>query len=128
VLKPSGVRIGTAEIYNQVEKIEGIADSLAIGQNWQGDQRLVLFVKMSKGCQLTESLIKSIRTALRDNASPRHVPAKIIEVPDIPYTFNGKKVEGAVSNIIHGRSVTNKDALINPQSLDFFLNMIELTT
>jgi acetoacetyl-CoA synthetase len=126
VLKPSGVRIGTAEIYNQVEKIEGIADSLAIGQNWQSDQRLLLFVKMSKGHQLTETLIKTIKNTLRDNASPRHVPAKIIEVTDIPYTFNGKKVEGAVTNIIHGRLVTNRDSLVNPQSLEFFTDLPEL--
>jgi acetoacetyl-CoA synthetase len=126
VLKPSGVRIGTAEIYNQVEKIEGIADSLAIGQNWQGDQRLILFVKLASGYQLTDVLKNKIKTLLRDNASPRHVPSKILEVVDIPYTFNGKKVESSVTNIIHGRPVTNRDALLNPQSLDYFANVDEL--
>ena len=120
VLKPSGVRIGTAEIYNVVERLEEIADSLAIGQSWKGDQRIILFVKLAPGCSLTEDLKNKIRKTLRENASPRHVPALIIEVPDIPYTFNMKKVEIAVTNIIHGRPVLNRDALINPESLDYF--------
>jgi len=120
VLKPSGVGIGTAEIYNIVEKLPEVADSLAVGQNWKGDQRIILFVKLNPGYKLTEELKDEIRKALRENASPRHVPAKIIEVPDIPYTFNMKKVEIAVTNIIHGRPVTNKDALANPESLDYF--------
>lgn len=126
VLKPSGVRIGTAEIYNQIEKLKEIADTLAIGQNWEGDQRLILFVRMAPEYQLTEELKNRIKKILRDNASPRHVPAKIIEVPDIPYTFNMKKVESAVTNIIHGRPVSNRDALVNPQSLDFFSQLKEL--
>ena len=126
VLKPSGVRIGTSEIYNQVEKREEIADSLAIGQNWEGDQRLLLFVKMAQGHRLTDELQGKIKKLLRDNASPRHVPAKIIEVPDIPYTFSSKKVEGAVTNIIHGRPVSNRDALSNPQSLDYFAELKEI--
>jgi len=120
VLKPSGVRIGTAEIYNAVEKLEEIADSLAIGQNWKGDQRIILFVKLAPGYSLTEDLKNKIRKALRENASPRHVPALIMEVPDVPYTFNMKKVEIAVTDIIHGRPVLNRDALINPESLDYF--------
>ncbi len=120
VLKPSGVRIGTAEIYNQVEKIPEIADSLAIGQEWRGDQRVVLFVKLAKGYALTDELKNKIKKILRENASPRHVPDQIIEVPDIPYTLNMKKVESAVTNIVHGRPVTNRDALANPESLDFF--------
>ena len=120
VLKPSGVRIGTAEIYNQVEKLEEIADSLAIGQDWKGDQRVILFVKLKEGYSLTEELQNKIRKNLRDNASPRHVPARIIAVPDIPYTLNMKKVEIAVTNIIHGRPVSNRDALINPESLDYY--------
>lgn len=120
VLKPSGVRIGTAEIYNVVEKLEEIADSLAIGQNWKGDQRIILFVKLAPGYSLTEDLKNKIRKTLRENASPRHVPALIIEVPDVPYTFNMKKVEIAVTNVIHGRPVLNRDALINPESLDYF--------
>ena len=124
VLKPSGVRIGTAEIYNQVEKLEEIADSLAIGQDWKGDQRVLLFVKLKEGHSLTDELQNKIRKNLRENASPRHVPARIIAVPDIPYTLNMKKVESAVTNIIHGRPVSNRDALINPQSLDYYESII----
>ena len=120
VLKPSGVRIGTAEIYNQVEKLEEIADSLAIGQNWEGEQRVLLFVKLAPGVSLTDDLKQKIRKTLRDNASPRHVPALIVEVPDIPYTLNMKKVESAVTNIVNGRPVTNRDALANPQALDYY--------
>lgn len=126
VLKPSGVRIGTAEIYNQVEKLGEVADSLAIGQNWEGDQRVILFVKLAEGHNLTEDLKNKIRKIIRENASPRHIPAKIIQVPDIPYTLNMKKVESAVTNIIHGRPVLNRDALVNPQSLDYYENLEEL--
>lgn len=125
VLKPSGVRIGTAEIYNQVEKLEEIADSLAIGQNWEGDQRIILFVKLADGHSLTEELKNKIRKTLRENASPRHVPAKILQVPDIPYTLNMKKVESAVTNIIHGRPVLNRDALVNPQCLDYYEKLLD---
>ncbi len=126
VLKPFGVRIGTAEIYNQVEKLEEVADSLAIGQSWQEDQRIILFVKLAEGYHLTENLKTKIKKALRENASPRHVPAKIIQVQDIPYTLNMKKVESAVTNLIHGRAVLNRDALINPESLDCYQNLKEL--
>jgi len=125
-LNPSGVRIGTAEIYNQVEKLEELADSLAIGQSWQGDQRIVLFVKLSEGCHLTEDLKNKVKKTLRENASPRHVPAKIIQVSDIPYTLNMKKVESAVTNIIHGKPVLNRDALVNPESLDYYEDLEEL--
>jgi acetoacetyl-CoA synthetase len=120
ILKPSGVRIGTAEIYNIVEKFDGVADSLAIGQNWEGDQRVLLFVKLAAGTQFTDELKTKIKNALRDKASPRHVPALMIEVPDIPYTFSSKKVESAVTNIMNGRPVTNRDALVNPDSLVHF--------
>jgi acetoacetyl-CoA synthetase len=126
VLKPSGVRIGTAEIYNQVEKLEEVADSLAIGQNWKGDQRIILFVRLAEGYRLTEDLKNKIKKTLRQKASPRHVPARIIEVSDIPYTLNMKKVESAVTNVIHGRAVLNRDALINPESLDAYANLPEL--
>ncbi|MFZ0927986.1 MAG: acetoacetate--CoA ligase [Syntrophobacteraceae bacterium] len=119
-LKPSGVRIGPAEIYNVVDNIEGIADSMAVGQNWQGDQRIILFVRLAAGYVLTEELKARIKTALQKQASPRHVPSLIIEVPDIPYTFNMKKVESSVANILNGRPVTNRDALTNPESLDFY--------
>ncbi len=125
-LNPSGVRIGTAEIYNQVEKIEGIADSVAIGQDWKGDQRIILFVKLSPGYSLTAELQDAIRKALLRNASPRHVPAKIIAVPDIPYTLNMKKVESAVTNVVHGRPVSNRDALANPESLEYFEDLPDL--
>ncbi len=120
VLKPSGVRIGTAEIYAQMEKLAEIADSLAIGQNYKEDQRVILFVKLATGFTLTDELKDKIRKTLRENASPRHVPALILETPDIPYTLNMKKVESAVTNIINGRAVSNKDALINPSSLDYY--------
>jgi len=120
ILKPSGVRIGTAEIYNVVEKLPEIADSLVVGQDWRGDQRVILFVKLALGYSLTENLKDKIKKELRENASPRHVPALIVEAPDVPYTFNMKKVEIAVTNIIHGRPVLNRDALINPESLDYF--------
>ncbi|MEW6616069.1 MAG: acetoacetate--CoA ligase [Thermodesulfobacteriota bacterium] len=126
VLKPSGVRIGTSEIYNQVEKLEEVADSLAIGQSWKGDQRIILFVKLAEGYQLTDDLKNKIKKTLRENASPRHVPAKIIKVPDIPYTLNMKKVESSVTNIIDGRPVLNRDALVNPESLDYYDNLEEL--
>lgn len=124
VLKPSGVRIGTAEIYNQVEKLPEIADSLAIGQNWKGDQRIILFVKLNEGYKLTEELKDKIKKTLREKASPRHVPAIIMEMPGAPYTLNMKKVESAVTNIIHGRPVTNRDALANPEVLDYFESIL----
>ncbi len=119
-LKPLGVRIGPAEIYNVVEKLEEVADSIVVGQDWRGDQRIILFVKPTSGYRLTEELRGKIRKTLREQASPRHVPALIFEVPDVPYTFNMKKVESVVSNIIHGRPVTNRDALANPESLKFY--------
>ena len=124
ILKPSGVRIGTAEIYNEIEKLPEIIDSLAIGQEWKGDQRIILFVKLAPGYSPTEDLKNKIRKTLRENASPRHVPARIIEVPDIPYTLNMKKVETAVTNLIHGRPVLNRDALINPEVLDYYESIL----
>ncbi|MEE8420091.1 MAG: hypothetical protein V3R92_01380, partial [Dehalococcoidales bacterium] len=124
VLKPSGVRIGTAEIYNQVEKFAEINDCLAIGQEWQGDQRIILFVKLAEGYQLTDELKDKLKKTLRTEASPRHVPAKILAVPDIPYTLNMKKVEMAVTNVLHGRPVSNRDALINPESLDYYESLL----
>ncbi|MEW6404396.1 MAG: acetoacetate--CoA ligase [Chloroflexota bacterium] len=120
VLKPSGVRIGTAEIYTELEKLGEIADSLAVGQNWQGDQRVILFVKLAEGVKLTDELKEKIRHTLRENASPRHVPAVILDAPAIPYTLNMKKVESAVTNILNGRPVANRDALINPESLEYY--------
>ncbi len=124
ILKPSGVRIGTAEIYNQVEKLPEITDSLAIGQNYHGDQRVILFVLLKEGCVLDEKLKKDIRDILRKNASPRHVPAVMVQVADIPRTLNGKKVESAVTNIINGRKVVNRDALSNPESLQIYEELL----
>jgi acetoacetyl-CoA synthetase len=120
VLKPSGVRIGTSEIYAVIEKFPEIADSLVVGQDWKGDQRVILFIQLAAGFSLDEELRSKIKKALRENASPRHVPALILETPGIPYTFNMKKVESAVRNIINGKPVTNRDALANPQSLEYF--------
>ena len=120
ILKPSGVRIGTAEIYNIVNVIPQVEDSLAVGQNYHGDQRIVLFVKCQPGCTLDDALVKTIKTALRTKGSPRHVPAVILETPEIPTTLNGKKVEGAVTNILNGRPVGNRDALSNPESLTYY--------
>ena len=125
-LNPGGVRIGTAEIYRIIERIEEIEDSVVVGQEWQDDVRIILFVKMKAGCELTDDLQNRIRADIRTGASPRHVPAKIIRTPDIPYTLNMKKVELAVKKMIHGREVKNKDALKNPEALDFFAHVDEL--
>jgi acetoacetyl-CoA synthetase len=125
VLKPSGVRIGTAEIYAQMEKLPELVDSLAIGQEHLGDQRVILFVKLAPGIELTDPLKDKIRRSLRENASPHHVPALIIAAPDIPYTLNMKKVESSVTNLLNHREVTNRDALINPACLDFFDNLVD---
>ncbi len=124
VLKPSGVRIGTAEIYNIVQRVDGVMDSLAIGQNWHDDQRIVLFVKLADGKALDDEIQSKIRIALRESGSPRHVPAVIVQVPDIPYTFSMKKVESAVTNMLNGRPVTNRDALVNPDSLDYYEDLL----
>jgi acetoacetyl-CoA synthetase len=125
-LNPGGVRIGTAEIYRQMASIEEVADSLVIGQEWKDDVRVVLFVKMAEGEQLTEELADRIRKTIRQNASPRHVPKKIIPVGDIPYTINMKKVELAVKKIVHGEEVRNQDALKNPEALKLFEDIPEL--
>ncbi len=126
VLNPGGVRIGTAEIYRQVEKLDVVLESLCIGQNWTNDVRIVLFVLLREGVELTEELEKEIRSVIRENASPRHVPAKIIAVPDIPRTLSGKIVELAVKNIVHGEPVRNTEALANPDALDHFRDLPEL--
>jgi len=122
-LNPGGVRIGTAEIYRQVEMLEEIDDSLVVGQNWKNDVRVVLFVKMKPNFLLNDDLKNKIRQTIRKNASPRHVPAKIIDVPDIPYTLNMKKVELAVKRTIQGEIVLNKDALKNPEVLDYYADL-----
>jgi acetoacetyl-CoA synthetase len=125
-LNPGGVRIGTAEIYRQLEQLPEVEDSLVIGQSWKNDIRVILFVKLMEGNTLSDALKNKIRSSIMKNASPRHVPSKIVAVPDIPYTLNMKKVELAVKKIIEGHPVLNKDALINPESLDYFVNMREL--
>ena len=125
-LNPGGVRIGTAEIYRQVEQLEEIEDSLVVGQNWKNDVRVILFVQLAEGFDLTEDLKNRIKKAIRTNASPRHVPAKILAIPEIPYTLNMKKVELAVKKIVHNQPVLNKDALRNPEALDYYANLKEL--
>ncbi len=125
-LNPGGVRIGTAEIYRQVETLPQIVDSLVVGQDWDNDVRIILFVMLAEGVELDEALIKKIKTTIRSNTTPRHVPAKIIAVADIPYTISGKKVEMAVRNVIHGQPVLNRDALGNPEALDLYAQIEEL--
>jgi acetoacetyl-CoA synthetase len=126
VLNPGGVRIGTAEIYRQIEKIEEVAESIAISQQWQGDVRIVLFVRLREGLTLDDTLRDKIRNTIRANTTPRHVPARIVQAPDLPRTINGKLVELAVRETVHGRAVKNLDALANPQALDFFKDLREL--
>ncbi|AWY39464.1 acetoacetate--CoA ligase [Pseudomonas putida] len=126
VLNPGGVRIGTAEIYRQVEKVPQVLDSVAIGQQWQDDVRVVLFVRLQDGVTLDETLQQQIRQVIRANTTPRHVPAKIIAVTDIPRTISGKIVELAVRNVVHGQKVRNTDALANPEALEQFRDRPEL--
>jgi len=122
-LNPGGVRIGTAEIYRQVETIPEIKDSVVIGQDWDNDVRVILFVVLNEGVELTPELEKRIRTTIRKNTTPRHVPAKIIPVADIPYTISGKKVELAVKRMVHNQPITNRDALANPEALECFKDL-----
>ena len=126
VLNPGGVRIGTAEIYRQVEKIDAILESICIGQRWKDDVRVILFVVLREGIELTDALEKEIRQSIRQNTTARHVPAKIIAVPDVPRTLSGKIVELAVSKIVHGELPKNNDSLANPDALDFYRNIAEL--
>lgn len=126
VLNPGGVRIGTAEIYRQVEKVPEVLESIAIGQDWQDDVRVVLFVKLREGIALDAELEALIRRTIRDNTTPRHVPARILQVADIPRTISGKIVELAVRNVVHNQPVRNTDALANPEALEFFRQRAEL--
>jgi acetoacetyl-CoA synthetase len=126
VLNPGGVRIGTSEIYRQIEKIPSIIDSVVIGQHWENDVRIVLFVKLHDGCVLDNTLEHTIRQMIRTNASPRHVPSKILQVRDIPRTMNGKLVEVAVRQVVEGLPVKNKHSLVNPEALEYFKNRPEL--
>ena len=126
VLNPGGVRIGTSEIYRQVEQLDEILESIAIGQDWHDDVRVVLFVVLRDGVELSKDLKQTIRKAIRDNTTPRHVPAKIIAVPEIPRTISGKIVELAVRSTVHGEEVKNTDALANPGALEHFRDLAEL--
>ncbi len=127
-LNPGGVRIGTAEIYRRLDAMPELEDSVVVGQSWNNDVRVILFVKLAQGYELTEDLEAKIRADIRANASPRHVPAKIIACPDVPYTLNMKKVELAVKKMIEGKEVKNKDALKNPEALDFFADLSQLSS
>ncbi len=126
VLNPGGVRIGTAEIYRQVEKVDQVMESLCIGQDWQDDVRVVLFVRMKEGESLNADIEKEIKDTIRANTTPRHVPAKIIEIADIPRTISGKIVELAVRNVVHNRPVKNTDALANPEALELYKDLPQL--
>ncbi len=125
-LNPGGVRLGTAEIYSVVEKFKEVKESIVVGQSWDNDVRIILFVILSKNNRLDEKLISKLKTTIRYEASPRHVPAKIIAVNDIPRTKNGKIVEVAVKNIIDGNKINNIEALSNPSALNEYKNLIEL--
>ncbi len=125
-LNPAGVRIGTAEIYRQVEAIEAVQDCVAVGQDWEGDVRVILFVILKNGWELDSNLIKEIKTSIRNGASPRHVPAKVIAVADIPRTRSGKITEIAVRDVIMGRKINNIEALANPESLKLYKDLEEL--
>ncbi len=127
-LNPGGVRIGTAEIYRQVERLPEVIESLAVGQKWQGDERIVLFVRLAEGAVLDDALRARIAKEIRMNTSPRHVPARIVQVPDVPRTKSGKIVELAVRNVIHGLAVKNREALANPEALEFYRDRPELAT
>jgi acetoacetyl-CoA synthetase len=127
-LNPGGVRIGSSEIYRAVETIDGVDESLAIGQAFDGDTRIVLFVVLEDGVELTDELVADIRARVRAMTSPRHVPARVIAVSDLPRTRNGKLAEIAVRDVVHGREVTNREALANPESLDAFRDLPQLQT
>ncbi|MDX9994427.1 MAG: acetoacetate--CoA ligase, partial [Rhodocyclaceae bacterium] len=125
-LNPGGVRIGTAEIYRQVEKLPEVMESIVIGQDWDNDVRVVLFVRLKDELTLDDALVKRIKEQIRANTTPRHVPAKVLQVADIPRTKSGKIVELAVREVVHGRPVKNSEALANPEALDLFRNRAEL--
>ena len=127
-LNPGGVRIGTSEIYRQVEQFEEVLEAIVVGQNWQGDTRLVLFVRLNDKTTLNETLILKIKKKIKEGASPRHVPAKIIKVDDIPRTKSGKIAELAVRDLIHNKEVKNQTALANAECLEFYRNLSELRT
>ena len=125
-LNPGGVRIGTAEIYRQVERLDEVEESIVIGQDWQDDVRVVLFVRLRPGISLDESLETRIKQQVRSGCTPRHVPARVVEVGDIPRTKSGKIVELAVRDTVHGRTVKNKEALANPEALELYRDLPQL--
>ena len=127
-LNPGGVRIGTAEIYRQVEQVPGVLESVAVGQHWQDDERVILFVRLREGLTLDDELRARIVQQIRANTTPRHVPAKILQVADIPRTISGKITEIAVRDTIHGLPVKNTDALANPQALELYRDLRELAS
>ena len=117
------MRFGTSELYRVVENMDKIEDSLAVGQEWHNDERVILFVKLAENIELTDALITQLKSTIRKKCSPRHVPALILPIDDIPYTINGKKVEIAVKKILKGEDILNRDALANPESLDLYKNI-----
>ena len=127
VLNPGGVRIGTAEIYRQVEQLPEVEEAICVGQDWQGDVRVVLFTRLREGLTLDDELVARIRVRIRSECTPRHVPAKVIQVADIPRTRSGKITELAVRAVIHGEEVKNKQALANPEALDLYAGLEALT-
>lgn len=128
VLNPGGVRIGTAEIYRQVEKVDAVIDSIVVGQDWEDDTRVILFVVLREGLTLNDDIINELKLTIRKNATPRHVPAKVIQVGDTPRTISGKIVELAVRNVIHNEPVKNTDALANPETLEYFRDLPDLAS
>ncbi|MEE2858427.1 MAG: acetoacetate--CoA ligase, partial [Candidatus Neomarinimicrobiota bacterium] len=127
-LNPGGVRIGTSEIYQTVEKFKEIEDSLVIGQPWKNDERIILFIKMKSDHVLTTELIDKIKLSIKKSCTSRHIPKKVIQINDIPYTINGKKVELAVKQVIQNIEIKNKDSIVNPEILDDYKKIMELRT
>ncbi len=125
-LNPGGVRIGTAEIYRQVERMDEVEEGIVIGQEWRNDVRVVLFVRLAGGAALDDELVKRIKARIRQGCTPRHVPAKVLQVADIPRTKNNKIVELAVREVVHGRPVKNLEALANPEALELYKDLAEL--
>jgi acetoacetyl-CoA synthetase len=127
VLNPGGVRIGTAEIYREVEQLDEVVESIVIGQRWENDERVVLFVRLRDGLRLDAELEARIRSRIRANTSPRHVPARIVQITEVPRTRSGKIVELAVRDLVHGREIKNREAIANPEALEQFKNCAELS-
>jgi acetoacetyl-CoA synthetase len=125
-LNPGGVRIGTSEIYRQVEQIDEVQEAIVVGQDWEDDTRVILFVRLRDGLLLGDELVARIKARIREGCTPRHVPAKVLQVADIPRTKSGKIVELAVRDVVHGWPVKNKEALANPEALDLYRGLSEL--